>query len=400
MIDHIGQLKPDPRNARRHNPRNVGMIADALHEVGAARSIVIDEENNILAGNGTIEAAAQAGITKMQVVDADGETIIAVRRSGLSAKAKKRLALYDNRTAELAEWEPSVLAEERDILEGLFTPHELDDILAGLEGESTDDPGAQLDRAAELQEKWGTQRGQLWQVGRHRLLCGDSTSADDVARLMGGEKAAAIITDPPYGIGYHSNQPAFHGGARFVNNEFGADDLDTTWLTVWFAVMAADSTAYVFTRWDVLAIWQAAIQSAGLTIRQRLVWDKSHFTMGNLAYYGSQVEDILFCTKGKPRLHWDGRRGNLVKTPTITYSPDARTPHATQKPLAIIEPWVQDATREGDCLVDPFIGSGTTMVAAEQTGRTCYGCEIEPKYVAVTLERMAGMGLEPRLIDG
>lgn len=132
-IQHIADLLPDKRNARKHNPRNIGMIEKSLQEVGAARSIVIDENGNILAGNGTIEAAAQAGITRVQVVDTDGETIVAVRRTGLSKKEKKRLALYDNRTAELASWEPEVLSElrteDQDILEDMFAIEELDEIL-------------------------------------------------------------------------------------------------------------------------------------------------------------------------------------------------------------------------------------------------------------------------------
>ena len=131
-VAHLRDLTPDPRNARKHGPRNVGVIADALREVGAARSIVIDEAGTILAGNATCEAAAEAGITKVQVVDADGETIVAVRRTGLTAAQKAKLALYDNRSAELAEgWETDVLRElagEQD-LSALFTPAELDTLL-------------------------------------------------------------------------------------------------------------------------------------------------------------------------------------------------------------------------------------------------------------------------------
>lgn len=133
-ITHIGELIPDARNARLHNPRNIGMIVDSLHEVGAARSIVIDEEGNILAGNGTIEAAAEAGIEKVLTVDADGETIVAVRRTGLSKKQKKRLALFDNRTAEIAGWDPAILAElaTEDLTVGLFVQDEIDAILASV----------------------------------------------------------------------------------------------------------------------------------------------------------------------------------------------------------------------------------------------------------------------------
>lgn len=132
-IESIGDLKPDQQNRRKHNPRNVGMIVDALHEVGAARSIVIDEEGNILAGSATIEAAAEAGIEKVLVVDADGETIIAVRRSGLTPEQKRRLALFDNRTAELATWDIDQLLVDVNAgvdLTAIFRQDEIDDLLA------------------------------------------------------------------------------------------------------------------------------------------------------------------------------------------------------------------------------------------------------------------------------
>jgi len=131
-IDHLKDLTPDPRNARRHNPRNIGMIVDSLHEVGAARSIVIDEDGRILCGNGTVDAAAEAGIEKVQVVDVDGETLVAVRRSGLTESQKTRLALLDNRSAETAEWDAVVLAqmaEDGVKLDDLFCDDELTAIL-------------------------------------------------------------------------------------------------------------------------------------------------------------------------------------------------------------------------------------------------------------------------------
>ena len=140
VIETLADLTPDPRNARRHNPRNVGMLEKALGEVGAARSIVIDERGVVLAGNATIEAAGRAGIERVQVVDADGETIIAVRRTGLTAKQKTRLALYDNRTAELADWDADVIADllatERELLDGLFEKDELAKLIEGLDDDA------------------------------------------------------------------------------------------------------------------------------------------------------------------------------------------------------------------------------------------------------------------------
>lgn len=141
---HLGDLRPDPKNARRHNPRNVGMIEDAMHEVGAARSIVVDENNVVLAGNATIEAAAAAGIENVRFIDADGETIIAVRRSGLTDDQKRRLALWDNRAAELADWDPEVLKAYADfephLLNGMFGPDELDALLSELSTAGGGDP--------------------------------------------------------------------------------------------------------------------------------------------------------------------------------------------------------------------------------------------------------------------
>lgn len=144
-ITHIKDLKPDQRNARKHNPRNIGMIEDALHEVGAARSIVIDEEGNILAGNGTVEAAAQAGIERVKVVEADGEEIVAVRRRGLTAQQKRRLALFDNRTAETAGWDSGelekIIAEDAKALEGILRESELNALIADAEIRAAIDAG-------------------------------------------------------------------------------------------------------------------------------------------------------------------------------------------------------------------------------------------------------------------
>lgn len=135
-VSHIGDLKPDPKNARKHNPRNIGMIEDALHEVGAARSIVIDEENVILAGNGVVEAAAQAGIENVKVIEADGNTIIAVQRSGLTEQQKKRLALFDNRASDLSWFDSEKLQDlwnrNKELLDGLWSDREVRQLLGSL----------------------------------------------------------------------------------------------------------------------------------------------------------------------------------------------------------------------------------------------------------------------------
>jgi DNA modification methylase len=389
MIDHIGQLKPDPANARRHNPRNVGMLVDALQEVGAARSIVIDENGKILAGHATTEAAAQAGITKVLEVEADGNTIIAVRRRGLTEKQKKRLALYDNRVAELAEWEPAVLAEERDILDGLFTGPELDDILRGFGDEPVEDPGAQIDRAAELQEKWQTSRGQLWQVGRHRLLCGDSTDAGDVGRLMGGALAGLLWTDPPYHVGKDFG--------TYTEGVVWDADFQREWLHTALTALKPDAQRYI-------CCAQVHSKDAILTYEPKrlLVWCKPFALMRSNSWDWA-YEFVAWCYDGDAPAYFDKPNGTASfdwqEIASVIHGHQGRH-HLTQKPIELPRLHIEASCPPDAIVLEMFAGSGTTMVAAEQTGRTCYGCEIEPKYIAVTLERMAGMGLEPRLIDG
>lgn len=200
-VTHIKDLRADPANRRKHNPRNLGMVVDALQSVGAARSIVIDEDNVILAGNGVTEAAAEAGITRVRVVDADGEEIIAVRRSGLTDEQKRKLAIYDNRTAELAEWDPEQFKSDLDA--GLaFEPYFTEKELSGIVGRKVEFFAGHTDPdEAPAPRPTAIQSGDLFELGSHRLLCGDCTAQGDVGRLMGDSMADLGLTDPPYGIG-------------------------------------------------------------------------------------------------------------------------------------------------------------------------------------------------------
>ena len=198
----LDALTPDPQNARSHDSRNLGLIAEALRDVGAARSIVVDEHGTVLAGNATVQAATLAGLSRVRIIDADGSELIAVRRRGLSPDQKTRLALYDNRAAELAVWDTEVLATLADEvdLSALWDSDELADLLGqerepvALLGDPNDVPDLPADPM--------TQAGDLWLLGSHRLLCGDCTNPDDVARLMAGEQASCLWTDPPYGVSY------------------------------------------------------------------------------------------------------------------------------------------------------------------------------------------------------
>ena len=386
----LKDLHQDPKNARAHNPRNVGMISSALHEVGAARSIVIDEDGRILAGNATVEAAADAGIERVQIVDADGETLVAVRRKGLTEEQKTRLALYDNRTAELAEWDNEVLAalkEEGVPMEGLFSEDELREILGS--EPTAEDPGPQIDKAAELQEKWGTALGQMWELGEHRLVCGDCTDAAVVERVMGGEKAGAVVTDPPYGI-----------------NREGIENDDPEGLRALFdgclAVMPVDNAVVIaFQSPRLFPVWLDATRAAGLKF-ERMLWmyDENDQTKP-WHYWLLCSQAILVSSVGNPI--W-GKCEAHHDTYTIGLSRRWRAggdgnqfAHVSVKPSGLVADLCSHAH---GIVYDPFLGSGTTLIACERLGRKCRACEIEPKYVAVTLERWASLtGKTPRLCD-
>ena len=395
VIETLADLTPDPRNARRHNPRNVGMLEKALGEVGAARSIVIDERGVVLAGNATIEAAARAGIEKVQVVDADGETIIAVRRTGLTAKQKTRLALYDNRTAELADWDADVIADllatERELLDGLFADDELAELIDDLGEPETTDAEPQMDRAAELNKKWQVQAGNLWRVGEHRLLCGDSTKAADVARVMKGEMAALVMADPPYNVDYTGGSTNNRERADSYADQM-TDKQYTDWLMALLtnAFAASDNKA-------ALLLWFAsakmrcvldAFEGAGWTQRTLIVWNKLKAHYGALgAQYKHRFEPLWYCHKlGKsPRFFGETNECTVwdVDQPRINDL------HPTMKPVELYARCVNNHSARGEPVLELFGGSGTTMVACENLKRKCRGIEISPDYCAVILERMA-----------
>ena len=405
----LSDLTPDSKNARRHNERNVAMIRDALQEVGAARSIVVDEQGNILAGNATAKAAAEAGIEQVQIVDADGSTLVAVRRSGLSNEEKVRLALFDNRSAELADWNDErlaeILAEDEKLLNGLFKDDELAEVLGDLfEPEIVDDPGAQVDKAAELQQKWGTALDQVWEVGDHRIVCGDCTDGAVVDAVMRGERAQLFATDPPYGcnagnIGFTAQRDDIEAITK--------DDLEgremqaflETVFKAWIPHLRDNCAWYLWHPMLTQGYFAAAAAAAAadLIIHRQIIWRKEQFIFGRgdyhwrheLCFYGwRQGHRPPFYGERNQDTVWDIPWG--VKRSVLG--------HPTAKPVELFAIPVRNHTKPGEICAEPFLGSGSQAVACQQLGRKCRGVEIEPRYVAVTLERLAGMGLNPELI--
>ena len=441
-MSKISDLTPDAQNAKAHNPRNVGMIVNALHEVGAARSIVIDEDGNILAGNATIEAAAEAGIENLQIVEADGETIVAVRRTGLTDAQKTRLKYFDNRTAELADWNPDVILADLEAgvdLDGLFTDIELEDF--GWEPDKAEDLGADMDKADELQEKWGVKRGDVFVIpsqsvaGKsHRILCGDSTSVEDVAKLMDGKRAELAVTSPPYGVGksyetkgvgpwYETVRPVvgllckhadivvwnivdlYSTGSQFIEptmaysiSMFTEHGFKPLWIRMWLKPGQNHGVGPYHLvsnkpvqEYEYVGAFAGREDAGGVVSDREDATDISDFEW-LIGFAGPQHRFVR-------RLHRKERRewgySGVWRMNTVQANKD----HPALFPVELPTRAIKMHCDGGGLVLDPFTGGGTTIVAAEQTGRIGYGMEIAEKYVAVTLERLQGMGLSPELVS-
>lgn len=212
----------------------------------------------------------------------------------------------------------------------------------------------------------------------------------EIMRDIPDNSIDAVITDPPYGIGYASNRATTSGGMPRKNrSSFGKDEYDPRWVAELPRVQKDDGLIYCFTRWDVMHLWKDAFVAVGYVATQRLVWDKCHWKMGDLRYYGSQLEDVLLFRRGAPEMFpgGHGRRGNLFRY-SSSWLPEGQFDHPTQKPEALIREFIQDSTKPGDTVLDPFMGSGTTGVACVKTGRSFIGIEIDPHYFEIAKRRI------------
>jgi hypothetical protein len=381
---------------------DVDMIKRSIQKFGYNRSVALWRDHTVIAGNHTIKALQsleqdQAKIPKNVSVDNGDWVIDVMDATHLSVEEAQAYAIADNRASDSAtnddEQLASLLSQVREYDEDLLKAtgwgsKELDELLSSITPSNPqDDPGAQVDRAEELNEAWQVKRGDLWQIGEHRLLCGDSTNEDDVKRLMGGELADCVVTDPPYGqnqagvtndspelldsiiCGVVKNLPIKNG----VICAFQSPRTFPTWLDY------TRANGYKFER--MLWMYKAAqmtfpwrgwiLKSESILVSSvgDAVWNEIN-PYSHDCYYLSEVSNEL-----PPNSGW----------------------HGSVKPLAVVKDLQSRVGVKNT--YDPFLGSGTTMVASEQLNRRCYGIEIEPKYCAVILERMAGMGLSPALVS-
>lgn len=395
------KLIQDPGNARKHNRKNLDAIKASLTQFGQRRPLVVMSDMTVIAGNGTLAAMLELGWT---------ECAITITPADWNADQARAYALADNRTAELAEWDDKQLAETLASLEEAGWPvQEL-----GFEQSSFDDDAKVVqDEVPDLPEKaTRTKAGQLWQLGESRLLVGDSIDPDDVKRLMGGRQADCVFTDPPYNVAYEGGTEE----ALTIQNDNMSEEDFAAFLEAAYACMfdatKAGGAIYVCHADTGGHLFRNKMVETGWLLKQCLVWVKDAFVLGRQDYHW-QHEPILYGWKPGAAHQWFGRRirstvldgttniGDLKKhellellqemaeASTVVREPRPRRngEHPTMKPVPLVARLVANSTQRGDLVLDPFGGSGSTLIASVQMDRACYTIEKDPRYADVILER-------------
>ena len=381
-----------PKNPRFIRDERFRALCDSVRdnpEYMPARPIVVDEACVILGGNMRYRACKELKIDPLP----EGWVQVV---AGWTVEKKRRFIIMDNRPFGADDFE--ILANEFDIDELLaagFTDVELGDILGEVD-ESDEDAEPQVDRADELAELWGVKEGQVWSLGEHRLLCGDSTKPEDVARCLGGVAPLLMVTDPPYGVEYDASWQA-DAGANNSKLKMGTVENDdiADWTPAWR--LFAGDVAYVYHAGVMASTVQASLEACKFKIRSQIIWAKDRMALSRGDYHW-QHEPCWYAVR-------DGKSGHRNKDRTqttlwtIPARDDAGHGHGTQKPVECMARPIRN--HDSEHVYDPFSGSGTTIIACEQLNRKCLAIELSPGYVGVTLQRyLDAMGKTPEKIDG
>lgn len=373
----INTLIPYARNARTHSEEQVAQIAASIREFGFLSPIIVSEDGTILCGHGRFYAAQKLGLKKVPCI----------KESHLTETQKRAYILADNKLSLNAGWDDEMLAVELTELQDEafdlsligFDESELADLFADDEKKAKDDD---YDLSAALEKAAFVEKGDIWTVGRHRLMCGDATSADEVAKLMDGKKANLIVTDPPYGVSFKSSD-----GLSIQNDSIKGDDFYNFLLSA-FQNMATNlesgGSAYVFHADTEGLNFRKAFIDAGFHLAGVCIWVKNSLVLGRSDYQW-QHEPVLFGWKKDGKHRWYADR---KQTTIWNYDkPKRNKNHPTSKPLDLLGYPICNSSQENAIVIDTFGGSGSTLMACEQTNRICYMMELDEKYASVILRR-------------
>ena len=377
----ISEIKPYSKNPR-NNDGAVEAVMQSIKQCEYIAPIILDEDNIILAGHTRFKALKKLGYKEV-------ECII---KTGLSEEQKKKYRLLDNKTNELAEWDFDLLAEE---MEGLdFGDLELD---WGFDYDESEDGSNEViedDYEVELPEEPKAKRGDIYQLGRHRLMCGDSTLMDDVQKLVNGMPIDLFLTDPPYNVALGMGGSADEARKRHrrtdglvIMNDKMENDQFREFLTTVFsnakAVMKPGASFYIWHADNEGYNFRGACMDAGLQARQCLIWRKQSITLGRQDYQWIHEPCLYGWNDGASHSWYSDRKQSTV----LQFDrPTKSEIHPTMKPIALFDYQIKNSSKSGDTVLDLFNGSGTTIMACEQNGRNAYCMELDPKYVDAAIE--------------
>jgi len=377
LVD-INKLIPYVNNARTHSPEQITKLRSSLREFGFINPVLIDREFNVLAGHGRIAAAKEEGINEVPCVFVEH----------LSEAQKKAYILADNRMSLDAGWDDELLKVEMASLQEMgfdvgmtgFDESELADLFADDNNTSAKDDD--FDLTAALEKAAFVQRGDIWTVGRHRLMCGDATSAEDVAALMSGTKANLILTDPPYGVSFRSSS-----GLTIQNDSMKNEEFYNFLLSAFQCMvehLESGGAAYVFHADTEGLNFRRAFVDAGLHLAGCCIWVKDSLVLGRSDYQW-QHEPVLygFLQNGKHKWYSDRKQTTIWNFA----KPKRNADHPTSKPLDLLSYPIGNSTQENAVVIDTFGGSGSTLMACEKMNRICCTMELDEKYASVILRR-------------
>lgn len=400
-LARIDDLKPATRNPRTHPRRQIKQLADSIRRFGFTTPVLVDEDQGILAGHARVEAARLLGMIEVPV------SCIA----DLSPEERRAYKLADNKIAQNAGWDPELLAMELQELIDLdfevdltgFSVVEIDSLLEDARDAATEGDDAPEDLIPAPSLHAVCQQGDIWELGRHRLLCGDARSAEDMARLMGPERAGVVFTDPPYNVpidGHVCGSGSIrHREFAMASGEMSASEF-TAFLQVTLgamcSVLRSGTILYVCMDWRHMRELCEAGEALDLELKNLVVWNKSNGGMGT--FYRSKHE-LIFVFKHGDANHVNNfglGEGGRYRTNVWDYRGissisatrgEELAMHPTVKPVALVADALRDCSRRGDIVLDPFAGSGTTLIAAQSVGRAARLIEFDPLHCDTILRR-------------
>ena len=390
------RLVPYARNARTHSDEQVAQIAAAITEFGWTNPILIGDDDVIIAGHGRLMAAQRLGMAEVPVIVL----------GHLNEAQRRAVVVSDNKIALNAGWDLEILMEQIELIrsDGFeldligFSDDELAEIMDGLE-EDADDGGAVdgEDEVPEAPVEPVSRLGDLWVLDGHRLLCGDSTVATDVDRVMGGVRPMLMVTDPPYGVEYDPSWRNKALGQATSRTGKVLNDDKADWRETWSLFPG-----------DVAYIWHGALHAttvadsliaSGFNVRSQIIWAKDRLILSRGDYHW-QHEPCWYAVRKGGKGHWAGDRKQTTLWHIANKDQDAQTVHGTQKPVECMRRPILNNSSPGQAVYEPFMGSGTTLIAAETTGRVCLGIELNPAYVDVGVERWQNLTGKEATLDG